>query len=63
MIIAMTGVVDNVVVAQIFFNEGNVDRMTFEVDVKNFALLVKKILNLYTFTIRRLQVTPWVGED
>lgn len=50
-IICVSRVVNDVVVAEIFFHEGDVDRLALEIDAKDISLLVEKCFDVQTFSV------------
>lgn len=63
MIVRVAGVMDDVVIAQIFFDKRHVHRVALKVHMKNLPLLVEEVFNLHAFPVRSIQVSARIGQD
>src|SRR5215831_13962112 len=53
----MTGIVDDVIIAEVLFDKGNIDRATFKIQMKHLTLFVEKIFDLDALSVRCLEVS------
>ena len=52
MVIGMTGVVDDVVVAEVFLDKGDIHRIALKVHVKDIPFLIEKVFDLDSLLVR-----------
>lgn len=54
---------NDIVIAQVLFHEGDIHRTAFKIDLKDISSSVKKSRKVHTFAIGGREITPWIRED